>query len=294
MRTWITKTHTIESQKRAIFTGEGAYHGSTKSKLVQPDQPITDVASEGRPTTLEKYLRENNRVIGEFDALFSNNFSVKEQLRIPSQDEVRDDGVTFCWCPFDEALREAGPLTREVLDKMQGHITGRKRYVYIDSKIQYFEPGDLPVDSKLWHIDGSIAIRDSRAQFFSVSTIHDMRARFEHDDPPLYLAYQSSSHSATRFVKRPLRLRIPELMKDFNQLDAIVRAANPQETEHPAGAVGSFDGRSLHSAVEALDFGWRLWLRCTETDVEVHLNESILECYGTVFQRRDNHKQKSN
>ncbi len=29
--------------------------------------------------------------------------------------------------------------------------------------------------------------------------------------------------------------------------------------------------------------GWRLWIRCVETDREVRLETSIVECYNTVF-----------
>lgn len=287
MKTWIERARTIESQKREVFTGEGGYHGSTKPKPENPEQPRVEVVSEVRPTTLERYLEEGKRTIGLFEAVFANRYAMKEQLTAPSQDAVQGDGVTFCWCPFEEAMRRAGPVTREVLTAMQRYISGHKRYVYIDSKIQYFEAGDLPVDSKLWHVDGSIAVRDHRAQLFGVSTIHDMRARFEHESPPVYLAYQSSVHCATHFLDQPLQLRVPDLIPNFNELDALVRATHPRAVAHPAGAIVSFDGLSLHTAVQASTPGWRLWVRCTETDKEIPVDESILECYGTVFQCRN-------
>jgi hypothetical protein len=291
MRTWIKREHTIESQKRALFTGEGAYHGSTKSKPrndSSQDKPLAEVVSEARPTTIEQYIQTGNRTIGSFNVVFPNRYSVVEQLVVPSQEAVRDDGVTFCWCPFEEALREAGPVTKDVLTNMQKHISGKKRHVYIDSKIQYFEPGDLPVDSKLWHVDGSIAVRDHRAKLFGATILHDMRARFEHPSPPTYLAYQSSDHCATRFQNFPCWLRIPELIRSFDDLDSTIGRLDPVETPilHPAGAIVFFDGLTLHRAVHASTSGWRLWIRCTETDVEIHPNESILECYNTVFQSR--------
>ncbi|MBI3632721.1 MAG: hypothetical protein HY226_00355 [Candidatus Vogelbacteria bacterium] len=286
MQTWIKKIHTIESQKREMFTGEGAYHGSTKQKPKSQDKPLVEVVSEARPTTLEQYIQTGNKTIQSFDAKFPNRYRLVEQLAVPSQEAVRDDGVTFCWCPFEEALREAGPVTREVLTGMQEYLSGKKRHVYIDSKIQYFEPGDLPVDSKLWHVDGSIAVRDDRVKQLGASILHDMRARFEHESPPVYMAYQSSGHCATQFLDQPLSLRLPELIPSFDQLDAQVSSLHLNAIEHPAGAIVSFDGLSLHRAVHAATFGWRLWIRCTETDVEIHPNESILECYGTVFQCR--------
>jgi hypothetical protein len=287
MKTWIKKTHTIESQKRALFTGEGAYHGSTKPKPSNhssPDKPLVEVVSEARPTTIEQYIQTGNRTIHPYLAEFTNRYRVNEQLAVPSQEAVRDDGVTFCWCPFEEALREAGPVTKDVLTAMQKHISGKKRHVYIDSKIQYFEPGDLPVDSKLWHVDGSIAVRDHRAKLFGATTLHDMRARLEHESPPTYMAYQSSEHCATRFMYEPLYFWVPELIPSFDQLDDVVSDYTHSDTEHPAGAIVFFDGLTLHRAVHASTSGWRLWIRCTETDVEIHPNESILECYGTVFQ----------
>ncbi len=41
---------------------------------------------------------------------------VERQLPVPTQEEVRSDGVVFCWCPLDEALGLAGPLTKRVLE----------------------------------------------------------------------------------------------------------------------------------------------------------------------------------
>ncbi len=284
MKTWINKTRTIENQVRAPFTGEGAYHGSTKQKPASVEAPRMHVPSEARARTLERHLKEGRKNIETFRANFTNRYRLREQLIVPSQEAVRDDGVTFCWCPFNQALREAGPVTAEVLMVMEKHISGKKRFVYIDSKIQYFEPGDLPVDSKLWHVDGSIAIRDSRVKQLGHSILHDMRARFEHKNPPLYLAYQSSTHCATHFLGEALALEMPELIPNFNGLDTLVRRANSREVAQPAASIVSFDGLSLHTATEALTSGWRLWIRCTETDVEIKVNESILECYNTVFQ----------
>ena len=51
----------------------------------------------------------------------------------------------------------------------------------------------------------------------------------------------------------------------------------------PAAAIVRFDGLSLHRATEASEPGWRLWIRCVETDREVRLDRAIIECYGTVF-----------
>lgn len=286
MTTWRKSMHTIESQKVADFTGEGAYHGSTKPKPATAPRPRTDIVPEGRPVTIERYTREGTSTIGSFDAVFPNRLRIVEQLNVPAQERIRDDGVTFCWCPFEEAERVAGPITRNVLRGMKGHLSGKKRFVYIDSKIQYFEPGDLPVDSCLWHVDGTIAIRDERVQRFGVPVLHDMCARLEGVDMPTYLAYQSSDHCATGFLDRPLRLRIPELIPNFNAFDALVRAERTCEILHPAGAIIAYDGLTMHRATSASSSGWRLWIRCTETDIEIHPSASVIECYGTVFRPR--------
>ena len=92
------------------------------------------------------------------------------------QDEIAGDDVTFCWCPIEEAIAEAGPLSRRVLLEMQGHLGRKKRFVYIDSKIQWFQAGDTPVDSRHWHVDGSIAVRDERVRALGHRLLHDMRA----------------------------------------------------------------------------------------------------------------------
>lgn len=285
--TWISGTHTIATQKVELFTGEGAYHGSTKQKTATtPRPPMNDVVHEARPATLERYLVEERTTIASFDAHYANWMRLVAQLETPSQEAVRDDGVTFCWCPFAEALEVAGPLTRSVLLGMQRGLTGKKRHVYIDSKIQYFEAGDSPVDSHLWHVDGSIAVRDERVLRFGASVLHDLRARLEDDDPPRYLAYQSSGHCATEFLGEPMSLRLPELVPNFNDFDAEVRARNVSAIAHPAGAILAYDGNTMHRAIHAISPGWRLWVRCTETNVEIYPNEATIGCYGTVFRPR--------
>lgn len=283
MSTWIRREHTVEGQVVEDFTGEGAYHGSTKRPLVSIEW---DAVAEKRPTTIERYFREGVTAIGEFDACFPNRLCLVEQLDVPSEEEVRDDGVTFCWCPFEVAVREAGPLTRRVLAGMSRGIVGRKRNVYFDSKIQYFEPGDLPVDSCLRHVDESIVVRDERVLPFGVEILHDMRARVENGDPPLHMAYQSSHHCATGYHGQPLTLRMPELIPNFNAFDVAVRAARLPEIAHRAGAIMGYDGLTVHWATPATECGWRLWARCIETDREVIPHPSVIECYGSVFRPR--------
>jgi hypothetical protein len=284
MKTWVKAERTAGTQPRAAFTGEGAYHGSTKPRPRPPgSNGAQPVVSEADPTTLRRYLAEGRTEIARFEARFPNLYRPVAQLVAPTQEEIQQDGVTFCWSPLDEALAEAGPLTRSVLEVMQRHVSGTKRFVYIDSKIQYFETGDLPVDSRLWHVDGSIAVRDERVRLLGASILHDLRARFDDPTPPLYLAYQSSDHCATRFVAQPLTLQLPELIPSFDALDAAVQSAAPRDCAQPAASIVAFDGLSLHRAVQASASGWRLWIRCTETDREIRIDHSVLGCYGTVF-----------
>lgn len=280
----VKRPRSIPAQKVAAFTGEGAYHGSTKPRpppvRAAPPAPVAEM----RPTTLEAYAARGARSIDEFDATFPDRYDVRAILPVPTQDEIQRDGVTFCWCPIDEAIAEAGPLTRRVLEEMMAHLRRDKRFVYIDSKIQWFEQGDVPVDSQHWHVDGSIAVRDERVQALGHRLLHDMRARLDGEAaPPTYLAYQSSTHCATQFATAPVSLRMPELVPNFDELDRRVRALDPPCVAQPASSIVAFDGRSLHRAVAARSPGWRLWIRCSETDHEVRLNPSIIECYGTVF-----------
>lgn len=288
MTTWLKGSHTIGTQKVEEFTGEGAYHGSTKQqqKPAEPARPKREPVPEATPTTLERYLQEGKTAIDSFDAHFPNKLCLATALPAPSQEEVRDDGVTFCWCPFEEAIRLAGPLTQKVLERMRPSLSRTKRFAYIDSKIQYFEPGDLPVDSCLRHVDGSIAVKDERVLGFGSTILHDMRARLENGNPPRYLAYQSSDHCATGFLDQPFTLRMPELIPNFNSFDEAVKALGLSEVFHPAGAILSYDGLTVHWATPAASAGWRLWVRCSETDVEIIPSESIIECYGTVFRPR--------
>jgi hypothetical protein len=285
MTTYLRQARTSATQPVARFTGEGAYHGSTRPR-VEPlrEGPAPVVVEEVRPFTLERYAAEGRREIGSFAAVFPNRCAVVETLPPPSEEAIRRDGVTFCWCPFDEAVREAGPLTRRVLEAMSTHVVGGKRHVYVDSKIQYFEPGDVPVDSQHWHVDGTIVARDARARRLGHALLHDMRARLGGPAaPPRFLAYQSSTHCATRFVTAPVTLSLPELIPNFDELDRRVRALDPPTMAQPPGSIVGFDGLSLHRAVAATGAGWRLWVRCVETDRAVTPDASVVECYGKVY-----------
>ena len=280
----VKRTRSIADQKIAAFTGEGAYHGSTKPRPQQVRAAPVVPVEEMRPTTLEAYAASGVREIADFDATFSNRYDVKAILPIPTQEEIENDGVTFCWALIEDAIAAAGPLTRRVLEEMTKHLRRDKRFVYIDSKIQWFEQGDVPVDSRHWHVDGSIAVRDERVQALGHRLLHDMRARLEGSAaPPTYLAYQSSTHCATQFATAPVSLRLAELIPNFDDLDLRVRELDPPCEAQPASSIVAFDGMSLHRAVAARSAGWRLWIRCSESDHEVRLNPSLVECYGTVF-----------
>lgn len=282
--TIVKHARTIPDQKIALFTGEGAYHGSTKPRPQPTPLPPPALVDEMRPTTLDAYAAEGTRSIGEFNATFPNYFALKATLPVPTPDEIKNDRVTFCWCPIDEAIAEAGPLTRRVLQEMAKHLQRTKRFIYIDSKIQFFEPGDTPVDSQHWHVDGSIAVRDERVQALGHRLLHDMRARLAGTAaPPTYLAYQSSTHCATQFATAPVSLRMPDLIPNFDDLDRRVRVMDPPCESQPASSIVAFDGLTLHRAVAARSAGWRLWIRCGESDHEVRLNPAIVDCYGTVF-----------
>lgn len=284
---YLRQQRSTETQVVAAFTGEGAYHGSTKKRVATKPRPAPAPAlepEEMRPTTLASYASEPRREIESFQATFPNRYDVKSRLEVPSQEAIRTDLVTLCWCPFEEALRVAGPLTTSVLQSMQEHLVGDKRFVYVDSKIQYFERGDVPVDSQHWHVDGSIVARGSQVESLGHNLLHDMRARLDGPAaPPRYLAYQSSTHCATRFLKAPLTVALPELIPNFDSIDTLVRNLGPADVTQPPASIVATDGRSLHRADAATDSGWRLWIRAVETDREVRLNTDIIGCYGTVF-----------
>jgi hypothetical protein len=281
----LRQEHTHDSQQIAPFTGEGAYHGSTRKRAARSaSAPPPVVVEEMRPTTLDAYPLDGSRPIAEFEATFPNLYTVERVLPVPTQEEVRGDGVTLCWCPLEEALEVAGPLTRRVLEAMKELLIGDKRFVYVDSKIQYFEPGDVPVDSQHWHVDGSIVARGPAVEALGHNLLHDMKARLASGVvPPRYLAYQSSEHCATLFATSPVTMTRPELIPNFDGLDAHIRALSPPIVAQPASSIVRTDGLSLHRAQAASGAGWRLWVRCVETDREVLLDSSIIECYGTVF-----------
>jgi len=281
MNTFLKSERTKENQKVATFSGEGAYHGSSK-----PKEYIIPVIEEPEvlPIYLMEYVKRNSSDFGKFKAEFTNDWLVEKRLDYPTDNQIINDGVTFVWCPIKEAIQEAGPLTKQILQEMENLLSGRKKYTYIDSKIQFFQKGDLPVDSKLWHIDGSIAIRDSRAQQLGYSLLHDMKSRLMGPaKPPLYMAYQSSEHCATQFVRNPISIELPDCIPSFDLLDKLVKECDPEYWPQSAASIVRFDGLSLHRAFPATANGWRLWVRCIETDREVKLEHSIIECYGSVF-----------
>lgn len=264
--TTFLKSHKSEiTQKIAAFTGEGAYHGSSNK---EPEK--TPILGE-KVNFPEMYVK------------FDNICDIKETLRPPSQEEIQNDGVVFVWSPFDEAKREAGPLTKSILQRMECHLKGDKKYIYVDSKIQYFRRGYLPVDSKLWHVDGSIPVRGEQAWKMGYTFLHDIKSKILSGVTDRYLAYQSSLHCATQWITDAVAFVMPECIPSFDLLDHLVQEVNPKYMSQPAGSIISFTDNSLHRAVQANDDGWRLWIRCVETDREIKLNSSIIECYGTVF-----------
>ena len=93
--TSLNKQHSVETQQIAPFTGEGAYHGSTSKRASAPASAPPATVEEMRPSTLDDYRLEAPGPIAEFEATFPNLYVVERVLPLPTQEEVRDDGVTF-------------------------------------------------------------------------------------------------------------------------------------------------------------------------------------------------------
>ena len=142
----------------------------------------------------------------------------------------------------------------------------------------------MPVDSQHWHVDGSIVARGPAVEALG----HKLAARHEGAALRARGAATLSLLSVVRPLRDAVRRRagdaaLPELIPNFDELDRQVRALDPRRAEQPAGAIVRIDGLSLHRAAPPSGAGWRLWIRCVETDREVQLDTSIIECYGTVF-----------
>lgn len=277
MKTIIKEQSSEQTQKVSSFHGEGAYHGAAQFREV----PVPEFEEEEvRPTT----LIGGKDVFQEFSAKFIDSWRLIRQLSEPSQEQIKNDGVTFAWVPFDVALKESGPLTEKVLLEMAPFLNKKKKLTYIDSKIQFFKQGDIPVDSNLWHVDGSISVRDSRATQHGFPLLHDMKARQGCSvPPPQFMSYQSSTHCATQWIQHSMKIPMPACIPSFDVFDELVKQQKPGYVSQPAASIIKFDGFSIHRAVAAKSDGWRLWVRCTETDREIHLPESAIANYGTVY-----------
>jgi hypothetical protein len=218
-----------------------------------------------------------------FRAEFTNEFRVERQMRVPTEDEVRADLVTFAWALFDDALKEAGPLTKSVLLEIQPMLRRRKKHVFVDSKIQYFDHLDSPVDSLHWHVDGTPSVENEMSKALGHVLLHDMYARMKHKEPPTYFAYQSWDGCATEFLTGQIDMEIPKCIPSFAVLDEKLAGRDLNIAKHPPGAIVSFDGLSLHRAVRATKSGWRLWIRVKETDHFNSQSKQVPHFFGTTF-----------
>ena len=94
------------AQQVARFTGEGAYHGSTRARPAPArDTPAPPDVDEMRATSLDRYESRDGGTIDTFVARFTNRCDTVAALPVPTQEAIMADGVTFCWCPLDEAIR---------------------------------------------------------------------------------------------------------------------------------------------------------------------------------------------
>ena len=289
-KNYLDERRTLDTQRRSLFTGSGAYEGSTKRRDVLRVS-YANHSNEMFPESLGEYESRNPLGViatgfDTFTAKCNNWVELKARLPVPTQEQIRSDRVTFAWCPIDTALEKAGPLTKQILNEMCLHLVGDKRYIYVDSKIQYFRPGDYPVDSNLWHLDGTIAVRGEAAEQYGEPVLHDMRARFrESRTPASYLAYQSSEFCATEFVAEPLSLELRDFTPNFRAFDRSVTKRLPKKLVQPAGSILAFDGFSIHRAVASKGTGWRLWIRLIETDQRTEIGDDVIQCYNKVYSR---------
>ena len=113
MRTFLRQERSVATQQVARFTGEGAYHGSTRARpTAGPAAALAPVVEEMRPRSLERYDAAGVREIASFTARFPNRHEVLARLPVPDQEAIRADGVRG----FFEATTSNGAIDARVLE----------------------------------------------------------------------------------------------------------------------------------------------------------------------------------
>lgn len=189
-------------------------------------------------------------------------------LNIPSGDEIYEQ-ISLQNELLDSALQKCeGTFLHKVCLELSKKVKLNTKYLVVDSKVQFFKKGHIPIDHDCWHLDGTIQINRKLSNLtFETADIgsRDILEKF-----PRFHSWISSNISSTEYMTKEFTVPVPRLLKNWRVFAEMLKSEHDISTDmyhkHSQGEIVSYDAFTLHRAVPAVEDGYRLWVRVAETN----------------------------
>ncbi len=153
-----------------------------------------------------------------------------------------------------------------ILNEVQNHLSNSKKYIFVNTKIQFLKTGFKPVDNLSWHVDGTIQVPSEICNSLGYNELHDMYARSILKEYPKYISFVTNTNCNTEYLCDPLSLKIPKCVSSFDEINEMVNKSEMKIISQPSCQIIKYDAFSLHRAIPSKCDGWRYWLRVIESN----------------------------
>jgi len=190
-----------------------------------------------------------------------------------SEIELRQE-PSFSRMLWKDALNNAGPCTKIILDIFEKYLKFDRKYILVDVQIQFLKKNQFTTNKEgtSWHLDGATSIHPVLTEYIGGKITNSERGMLDLYDSlnrknkMRFYSFFQGEVSKTEYINDPLILEIPKCINTFEQLSDIV---NEKEfkiyTQKPLDLM-CFDDSVLHRATAAISDGWRYWVRIGEID----------------------------
>lgn len=191
-----------------------------------------------------------------------------------------------------DAALFGGPLIRTCLE--QAPLKGDREYVFVDTKVSLLMPGWMPAIPG-WHTDGVPRGVAYGQGFDSASTgapsMKDQQRQSDTGYFPRYHTIIVGNDCPTKFLVSPLKLDLEnseseDLYAEMTRLvderiDSLLQVC-PSRNQW-----ASWDWWNIHAATEAIERGWRLLIRITESDTVTPVSAGFIRAQNQVYVPRE-------
>ena len=153
-----------------------------------------------------------------------------------------------------------------------------KKYITVDTKVHMLMPGWIP-SIPGWHTDGvPRGLLNDPAGYGKPNLAAQLT-----ESSPRFHTYIFGAESLPSFITEQVELDFDESANLYEQMNIQINKTSLKCIEHPLDQWLSWDWWNIHTANPAINRGWRLLIRVTESDVVKPRTSNYIRTQNQVY-----------